>query len=77
MKVSSHISKYRGFTITVKKHKGRDGTLHVATAINGEVFHPIATDSFTSIVRECYVLIDHWIAQGLTNDAASRAKTRK
>jgi len=75
MKVSSHISKYRGFTITVAKHKDHDGTLHLNTTIDGKVFHSIATDSFTSIVKECHVLIDHWIAERLTNDAASRGKT--
>ena len=47
----------------MERHKDHDATLHLETAIDGKVFHPIATDSFTSILKECHVLIDHWIAE--------------
>jgi RNA polymerase sigma factor (sigma-70 family) len=50
LKVSSHITKYRGATVTLEKYKDYDGTLLVYTMIDGQVFQPIATDSFTSIL---------------------------
>jgi hypothetical protein len=61
MKVSSHISKYRGVIVTVEKHKNCDGTLSLHTTIDGQVFRPTANDSFNSILKECRVQIDHWI----------------
>lgn len=61
MKVCSHTSKYRGVIVTVEKHRNYDGTLSLYITINDEVFHPIASDSFNSILKECRAQIDLWI----------------
>ena len=74
MKVSSHISKYRGVIVTVEKHKNCDGTLSPHTTIDGQVFRPTANGSFTSILKECRAQIDHWIDEQKV--FASQAETR-
>jgi hypothetical protein len=61
MKVSSHTSEYRGMIVTIEKHQERDGRVSLYATIDGQVFEPIATDSFDSIVKECRAQIDHWI----------------
>jgi hypothetical protein len=58
MKVSSHTSQYRGVIVTIEKHKDQDGGVSLYATIDGQVFHPIGTDSFNSILRECRAQID-------------------
>ena len=61
MKVSSHTSPYRGVIVTIEKHKDHDGRVSLYATIDGQVFCPIGTDSFNSILKECRAQIDRRI----------------
>lgn len=61
MKVSSHTSQYRGVIVTIEKHNDHDGRVSLYATIDGQVFHPIGTDSFNSILKECRAQIDRRI----------------
>ena len=70
MKFSSHTSQYRGVIVTIEKHKDQDGGVSLDATIDGQVFHPIGTDSFNSILKECRGQIDRRI------DEQKRLETR-
>ena len=61
MKVSSHTSQYRGVIVTIEKHNDHDGRVSLYATIDDQVFHPIGTDSFDSILKECRAQIDRRI----------------
>jgi hypothetical protein len=61
MKVSSHTSEYRGVIVTIEKHKNRGSRVSLYATIDDQVFHPIGTDSFDSILKECRAQIDRRI----------------
>ena len=63
MKVSSHTSQYRGVIVTIEKHKDHDGRVLLYATIDGQIFHPIGTDSFNSILKECRTQIDRRIEE--------------
>ena len=61
MKVSSHTSEYRGVIVTIEKHNDHDGSVSLYAMIDGQAFHPGASDSFSSILKECQAQIDRRI----------------
>jgi hypothetical protein len=62
VKVCSHTSKYRGVIVTIEKHKDHEGRVSLYATIDDQVCHPIGTDSFDSILKECRApQIDLWI----------------
>jgi hypothetical protein len=61
MKASSHTSEYRGVIVRIEKHRDHDGRVSLYAAIDDQVFHPIGTDSFGSILKECRAQIDRRI----------------
>jgi hypothetical protein len=61
MIVSSHTSEYRGVIVTIEKRRDHDGSVSLYATSDDQVFHPIGTDSFDSILKECRGQIDRRI----------------
>jgi len=44
--------------VTIEKLKDQAGRVSLSATISGQVFHPVASDSFNSILQECRAQID-------------------
>ena len=49
--------------VTIEKRKDHDDRVSLYATIYDQVFHPIVTDSFESILKECRAQIDRRIAE--------------